>query len=103
MITPHWDPSNAGVALCPEDRKAAGIVDDLTVRENIILAMQANKGWFRYLNLQKQYEIAEKYIRIAEYLHPICRSAGEKPERRQSAKSDPGPVAGNQSPGAHPG
>ncbi|NTV78511.1 MAG: ATP-binding cassette domain-containing protein [Clostridiales bacterium] len=25
-----------GVALCPEDRKAAGIVDDLTVRENIM-------------------------------------------------------------------
>jgi simple sugar transport system ATP-binding protein len=33
-----------GVALCPEDRKAAGIVDDLTVRENIILAIQASKG-----------------------------------------------------------
>ena len=34
-----------GIALCPEDRKAAGIVDDLTVRKNIILAVQANKGW----------------------------------------------------------
>jgi simple sugar transport system ATP-binding protein len=44
-----------GVALCPEDRKAAGIVDDLTVRENIILAIQANKGWFKYLSLQEQY------------------------------------------------
>ena len=35
-----------GVALCPEDRKAAGIVDDLTVRENIILAStgQARDG-----------------------------------------------------------
>jgi simple sugar transport system ATP-binding protein len=27
-----------GVALCPEDRKAEGIVGDLTVRENIIMA-----------------------------------------------------------------
>ena len=34
-----------GVALCPEDRKAEGIVDDLTVRENIILAVQAGRGW----------------------------------------------------------
>jgi simple sugar transport system ATP-binding protein len=51
-----------GVALCPEDRKAAGIVDDLTVRENIILAMQANRGWFNYLNQQLQEELAEKYI-----------------------------------------
>lgn len=51
-----------GVALCPEDRKAAGIVDDLTIRENIILAIQANKGWFNYLSLPKQYEIADQYI-----------------------------------------
>ncbi|HSM24976.1 MAG TPA: sugar ABC transporter ATP-binding protein [Anaerolineaceae bacterium] len=53
-----------GVALCPEDRKAAGIVDDLTIRENIILAMQANKGWLNYLSLQKQYEIADQYINL---------------------------------------
>ena len=38
-----------GVALCPEDRKDAGIVGELTVRENIILAMQANLGWFKHL------------------------------------------------------
>lgn len=53
-----------GVALCPEDRKAAGIVDDLTVRENIILAIQANRGWFKYLSLQEQYTIANKYIKL---------------------------------------
>ena len=59
-----------GVALCPEDRKAAGIVDDLTVRENIILAMQASKGWFKYLSLQEQYEIAEKYIKLLNIATP---------------------------------
>jgi len=59
-----------GVALCPEDRKAAGIVDDLTVRENIVLAMQASKGWFNYLNLQEQYEIAEKYIKLLNISTP---------------------------------
>ena len=53
-----------GIALCPEDRKAEGVVGDLTIRENIILALQARYGWFKYLNLQKQYEIAEKYIRL---------------------------------------
>ncbi len=41
------------MALSPEDRKAAGIVDDLTVRENIILALQAGQGWFRYLKLSR--------------------------------------------------
>lgn len=53
-----------GIALCPEDRKAEGVVGDLTIRENIILALQARYGWFKYLNAQKQYEIAEKYIRL---------------------------------------
>jgi galactofuranose transport system ATP-binding protein len=59
-----------GVALCPEDRKAEGIVDDLTVRENIILAIQANQGWFKYLNLQQQYEIAESYIKLLNIATP---------------------------------
>lgn len=59
-----------GVALCPEDRKAAGIVDDLTVRENIILAMQANKGWLKYLGLPEQYEIADKYIELLNIATP---------------------------------
>jgi simple sugar transport system ATP-binding protein len=60
----------SGIALCPEDRKAAGIVDDLTVRENIILAIQANKGWFSYMNTQEQYEIADKYIKLLKIATP---------------------------------
>jgi galactofuranose transport system ATP-binding protein len=58
------DSLKIGVALCPEDRKEEGVVGDLTIRENIILALQARFGWFKYLNTQKQYEIAEKYIGI---------------------------------------
>ncbi len=42
-----------GVALAPEDRKAEGIVADLSVRENIILAMQANRGWLRHLGARE--------------------------------------------------
>jgi simple sugar transport system ATP-binding protein len=61
-----------GVALCPEDRKAAGIVDDLTVRENIILALQANRGWLSYLNQQQQYELAERYIRLLNISTPTA-------------------------------
>ena len=59
-----------GVALCPEDRKAAGVVDDLTVRENIVLVIQANQGWFKYLNLQQQYEIADRYIKLLNIATP---------------------------------
>ena len=51
-----------GVALCPEDRKAEGIVGELTIRENIILALQARYGWFKFISARKQYEIAQEYI-----------------------------------------
>ncbi len=59
-----------GVALCPEDRKAEGIVDDLTVRENIILALQASRGWFKYLSMPQQYEIANRYIDLLNIATP---------------------------------
>jgi monosaccharide-transporting ATPase len=64
------DSITRGVALCPEDRKAQGIVDELTVRENIILAMQANLGWFKYLSMKKQYETADKYIKLLNIVTP---------------------------------
>jgi galactofuranose transport system ATP-binding protein len=59
-----------GVALCPEDRKVEGIVGDLTVRENIILAMQASRGWIKYLNSSEQNEIADRYIKLLNIATP---------------------------------
>jgi monosaccharide-transporting ATPase len=58
------------VALCPEDRKAEGIVGELTVRENIILAMQARMGWFKYLSLPIQNELADRYIKLLQIATP---------------------------------
>jgi simple sugar transport system ATP-binding protein len=69
----HFSPIGSigrGVALCTEDRKEGGIVGELTVRENIILAMQANLGWFKHLNSQEQYEIAERYIKLLNIATP---------------------------------
>ena len=63
QYSPHESLKN-GIALCPEDRKAEGIVGDLTIRENIILALQASYGWFTFLSTQKQYEYADKYIQL---------------------------------------
>ncbi len=51
-----------GFAMCPEDRKVEGIIPELTVRENIILALQAKQGWFRTLSPKKQEEIAQQMI-----------------------------------------
>ncbi|MDS0524227.1 sugar ABC transporter ATP-binding protein [Clostridium sp. SHJSY1] len=59
-----------GLGFCPEDRKIEGIVGDLTIRENIILALQANKGIFKYLPIKKQQEISQKYIDLLRIKTP---------------------------------
>jgi monosaccharide-transporting ATPase len=48
---------------CPEDRKTEGIIPNLTIRENIILALQAKRRWFKSFSRKEQIEIAERYIR----------------------------------------
>ncbi len=64
------DSLKRGIALCPEDRKAEGVVGDLTIRENIILALQARYGWFKFMSRQKQDEIAEEYIKLLGIVTP---------------------------------
>lgn len=53
-----------GIAFCPEDRKNEGIVGDLTIRENIILALQTKKGMTKPISLNEAKEIADKYINL---------------------------------------
>lgn len=60
------DAMNLGMGLLPDDRKAEGIIGDLSVRENIILAMQAKRGVFRLLPMSKQIEIADEYIKLLQ-------------------------------------
>ncbi|NLG19650.1 MAG: sugar ABC transporter ATP-binding protein [Fibrobacter sp.] len=49
--------------FCPEDRKVEGIIGDLTIRENIILALQSNYGIFKSIPKSKQVELADKFIK----------------------------------------
>ena len=58
------------IAFCPEDRKRDGVVTDLTVRENIILALQGRMGMFQYISRNKQNEIADKYIKMLGIITP---------------------------------
>ncbi len=52
----------AGIGFCSEDRKNEGVFSELSIRENIILALQAKRGTFRYLSKKKQLEIADELI-----------------------------------------
>jgi len=59
-----------GFGFCPEDRKVEGIVGKLTIRENIILGLQSNRGIFKYLSMKKQQEISKKYIELLKIKTP---------------------------------
>jgi simple sugar transport system ATP-binding protein len=52
-----------GMGLCPEDRKTDGIVAELSVRENIMLALQARRGLWRFIPMEAQAEMAERFVR----------------------------------------
>jgi simple sugar transport system ATP-binding protein len=54
---------NQFIGFCPEDRKKNGIVYDLSVQDNIILAMEAKKGIFKSMSAKKKAEIAISYIK----------------------------------------
>ncbi|EFE97313.1 galactofuranose ABC transporter, ATP-binding protein YtfR [Serratia odorifera] len=56
--------ASLGFGYCPEDRKTDGIVGAATVRENIILALQAQRGWLRPIPLREQTRIAESFIQL---------------------------------------
>jgi len=51
-----------GIALCPEDRKVEAIVAELSLRENIVLALQSRMGLWRFMAVRKQAEIAQRFI-----------------------------------------
>lgn len=52
-----------GLAFCSEDRKTEGILPDLSVRENLILALQANRGPLRRIASKERDTLVEHYIR----------------------------------------
>ena len=56
------DAIKKGMAYLPDDRKADGCIGDLSVRDNIILALQAKNGMFKKVPRSKQVEIADKFI-----------------------------------------
>ena len=71
----------AGFGFCPEDRKLDGIFGELSVRENLVIALQAKLGWFRTLTRDEQDEIAGHYaealdIRAADYDMPVKLLSG---------------------------
>jgi simple sugar transport system ATP-binding protein len=51
-----------GLAFCSEDRKTEGILPNLSVRENLIVALQAKRGVWRMLTPAEQKKFCADYI-----------------------------------------
>jgi simple sugar transport system ATP-binding protein len=51
-----------GVAFCPEDRKAEGIFAELSIRENIVIALQSKRGWLSALTRAEGRGLADGMI-----------------------------------------
>jgi simple sugar transport system ATP-binding protein len=62
-ITRPYDAMKAGIGYLPEDRKRDGIISELSVRENIILALQVMKGFFHPMSQAQTDAFADEYIR----------------------------------------
>ena len=60
------DAMKLGMAYLPENRKDEGIIADLSVRENMIIALQAKRGLFKLLPDKMQEEFVDKYIEILQ-------------------------------------
>ncbi|MCX6344542.1 MAG: sugar ABC transporter ATP-binding protein [Armatimonadetes bacterium] len=59
-----------GIGFSPEDRRTEGIIPDLSVRENICLAIHKKISPGGFISLKKQVEIAEKYVKALNISTP---------------------------------
>ena len=58
------DAMKNGIAYLPEDRKVDGIIGDLSVRDNIVIALQVLKGFFKPFSKAEAYKFADEYIKL---------------------------------------
>ena len=65
ITNPH-DAMKNGIGYLPEDRKRDGIIADLSVRENIILAMQVMKGFFHPMSKSEMKQFTDEYIKALQ-------------------------------------
>ncbi|MCR4649591.1 MAG: sugar ABC transporter ATP-binding protein [Lachnospiraceae bacterium] len=63
-ITKPIDAMKHGIGYLAEDRKRDGIIADLSVRENIILALQVMKGFFKPISRSEAEAFADEYIKV---------------------------------------
>ena len=66
QITKPHDAMKNGIGYLAEDRKRDGIIADLSVRENIIMALQVMKGFFHPMKREEMEAFADEYIKALQ-------------------------------------
>ena len=54
------------IAFSSEDRKAEGVVGDLSVADNMLLALQASRGWLRPIPQATRTRLVDEYVRALD-------------------------------------
>ncbi|MGF6810985.1 monosaccharide-transporting ATPase [Paraburkholderia sp. Clong3] len=90
LRTPH-DAVRHGIGYCAEDRKKEGIVAELSIRENIMLALQARRGWWRKISRQRARELADMWIerlgiKVSDAEQPIALLSGGNQQKALLAR-----------------
>lgn len=63
-ITKPIDAMKCGIGYLAEDRKRDGIIAELSVRENIILALQVLNGFFKPISRNESEAFADEYVKV---------------------------------------
>lgn len=66
LINAPIDAIKASMAYLPENRISEGIISELSVRENIMIALQARRGMFHLLSMKEQEKFTDEYIEILQ-------------------------------------
>ena len=61
-ISKPYDAMKNGIGYLPEDRKRDGIIADLSVRDNMILALQVMRGFFKPMSKSEIEQFADEYV-----------------------------------------
>ena len=65
-INKALDAMKNGLGYLPEDRKGDGIIQDLSVRDNLILAQQVLRGFWKPFSKAEAVKIADEYIKLLQ-------------------------------------
>lgn len=65
-ISKPLDAMKLGMGYLPENRQRDGIIAELSVRENIIIALQAKRGMCRLMSRREMDEAADRYIDLLQ-------------------------------------